>query len=311
MSNQKNLPASISIFKDEKVRKKFEEMLDNRAGMFLSTVIQVVNSSYRLQKAEPESVLSAAAEAAVLNLSLNPNLGQAYIIPYNIKRKKSNGKFEVVVVAQFQIGYKGFIQLAQRSGMFKKMTAIPVFEGQFVSWNPLTEELVMDWTGAKDRIVGYAFYFRLVNQFEKTVYWTKEEVNAHAKKYSKSYGGQNSIWEDEMGEIAMSMKTVIKNTLSKYGPMSIDDTDLARALKSDQAQILEGEQVRYVDNERGSLEAEKYESERNRLLSAIDSAESVNFLEETLAPYVDQFGVQDEFDNKLLELQHKEEENEG
>src|SRR5690606_2449920 len=132
------------------------------------------------------------------------NLGYAWVVPYGNR-------------AQFQLGYKGYVQLALRTGKYRAINAIPICEGELIKWNPLTEELVVDFEQRKsDAIIGYAGYFELVNGFRKSVYWTKEEIEAHRKRFSKSDFG----WKNDYD--AMALKTVIRNMLSKWGILSIE-----------------------------------------------------------------------------------------
>jgi recombination protein RecT len=157
-----------------------------------------------LQKAEPMSVISSAMIAATLDLPVDKNLGYAWIVPYGGR-------------AQFQLGYKGYIQLALRSGQYRFINVTPIHEGELKKWNPLTEEIEIDFEERKsDVIVGYAAYFELLNGFRKTIYWTREQVEKHRKKFSKSDFGWKNDWD------AMAMKTVLKSLLSKWGILSIE-----------------------------------------------------------------------------------------
>lgn len=242
------------------VKTKFEELLGKRAPAFITTVLQIVNSNSLLAKAEPSSIFNAAATAATLDLPINNNLGFAYIIPYNQKYKDGNGNWQSKQVAQFQLGYKGFIQLAQRSGQFKTISATPIYEGQLISSNPLTG-FEFDFTKRiSEVIVGYAAYFKLINGFEKTLYMTISEMNAHGAKFSKSYGNSDSIWKKD--PIGMGNKTVIKLLLSKFAPLSIE---MQTAIHVDQSVINDehATDVTYIDNQE---ESENKELERLTLL---------------------------------------------
>lgn len=224
------------LMTSEKVTEKFKNILGKRTQGFITSVMQVVTSNELLKKAEPASVYSAAATAAVLDLPINNNLGFAYIVPY--KDKDGNS------IAQFQMGYKGFIQLAQRSGLFKTISVTEVYEGQLIEENPLTG-FVFDFTKAKSKtIVGYAAYFELLNGFSKTLYMTKETADAHGKKYSQVYRKGFGLWKTDFD--TMAMKTVLKQLLSKYAPLSIE---MQRAVISDQAVIKDVDtmEVDYVD----------------------------------------------------------------
>jgi len=234
-----NLQLSKNLFSKETVQKKFQELLGTRAQGFISSVLQVVNSNDYLAKADPKTIYTSAMMAAALDLPINQNLGFAYIVPYGGREG---------VQAQFQMGWKGFVQLAQRTGEYKSINAIKIDEGQFVSYNPLTEELKLDFDKEETgKTAGYCARFKLLNGFEKIVYWSKEKVEAHAKKYSQSYERKSSAWQTNFD--AMAKKTVLKNALSQYGILSVD---MQKAIISDQAVIQDGEEntidVDYVDN---------------------------------------------------------------
>ena len=226
------------------VKKNIDEMLKGRSSQFITSVLNLTNTS--LQGCEPNSIYGAVMKSASLDLSVDPNLGQAWIIPYNNK----NGK-----QAQFQIGYKGFIQLAKRSGQYLKLNAIPVYEGQLKSFNPLTEDIEMDWNNKEsDKVIGFMAYIKEINGFEKTMYWTSEEMQEHALKYSKNYAKyKNGLWAEDF--VKMGQKTALKLMLSKWGTLSID---MQTAINTDQAVInLNGdkEEIHYIDNEEEKEEA--------------------------------------------------------
>lgn len=220
------------------VRKRFEDVLNDKAPSFLANLVQVANSD--LIGVEPNSIFSGALISASLDLPLNKSLGFAYLIKYGQQ-------------AQFQLGYKGLVQLAQRSGQYKRLNVIEIYEGELISYNRLTEELEIDFKNKKsNEIEGYIAYFKLINGFEKTVYWSKEEVEEHARKYSKTYNFKNGVWKLNFN--AMAKKTVLKNMLSKWGILSIE---LQKAIQTDQAVINKGiddttelteEDLNYIDN---------------------------------------------------------------
>ena len=231
------------LFSSEKVARRFEKILGENARGFVASVLQIINESDKLKKADPESVYSAAMIAASLNLPINPNLGFAYIIPYNIKNRGQ--------VAQFQMGYKGYIQLAQRTGMYKTISAAAIYEGQLVSENPLTGFEFDFNVKSGDRVIGYAAYFKLINGFEKTSYMSIEDVEQHAIEYASTFHGIDNKksygnWVDNFD--GMAKKTVLKLLLSKFGPLSVD---MQTAIKVDQAEIkdVEGLEVNYIDNQ--------------------------------------------------------------
>lgn len=238
----------VSYIKQDAVVQRVNELLQDRAPQFLTTLTTAVNESQKLAECEPKSVLTAALTAAGLDLSVNPNLGFAYLIPYSKKAKITNeqGKTEWVTttVCQFQMGYKGFIQLAQRSGFYKTINATDVRDGEIQSFNRLSGEIEFNWIDnqeerSKTPVVGYVAYFKLLNGFEKMYYMTAEELEGHARKYSKSYAKySDGLWKDDFD--SMAKKTVLKLLISKYGPQS---TQMQDAIKGDQ--MVDGE---YADN---------------------------------------------------------------
>lgn len=234
-----------SLVSTDKVETRIQELLGDRKSMFVTSLLQCVNSSHMLQKAEPMTVLNAAMTAASLNLPISNQLGYAYIVPYNNNKKLPNGQWEKRTEAQFQIGYKGFIQLALRTNQYHRINAIPVYENQYKGWNPLTEELKADFNlSGEGLVMGYVAFFRLVNGFEKVVYWSHDKVTNHGQKYSKSFSSQNGQWQK--GFDGMALKTVLKAALSKYGPLSVD---MQTAIQYDQSvQRIEGA-PEYIDNE--------------------------------------------------------------
>lgn len=199
-------------------KNKFNEMLGKKAAGFMSSIIAVANNNKLLAKAEPATVIGAAAQAAMLDLPINQSLGFAYIVPYK-------------GAAQFQLGYKGYIQLAQRSGQYVDIGAKTVYEGELEYENRLLDKFKFgERTG--DKVIGYLAYFRLTNGFEKMLFMELDEMIAHAKKYSKSYSGGTEKWGLAEFDV-MAEKTVLKRLLSKYGPLSIESIQMSQALSND------------------------------------------------------------------------------
>jgi recombination protein RecT len=244
-----------SLMNSDSIKAKFAELLGNKSAGFITGVLQVVSNNKLLEKASPNSIYNAAATAAILDLPINNSLGFAYIVPYGSD-------------AQFQLGYKGLIQLAQRTGKYKAINATPVYENQFKSFNALTEELDADFTkSGEGKVVGYAAYFKLVNGFEKTSYWPIEKVNAHGKRFSKSFN--SGPWKSDFD--AMACKTILKQSLSKYGPLSIE---MERAIISDQAVIrdVDSMEVSYPDNGSDVTAADEQVSEE--FINAVAKAQT-------------------------------------
>lgn len=240
-----------SLLSTENVKTKFQEILKDRAAGFTANLAVMVNNSAALSKCDAMSIVSAAVVSASLDLPLDPNLGFAYVIPFGDK-------------AQFQIGYKGLIQLAQRSGQYKTIGVTEIYDGQLISENPLTGDYEFDFQAKKsERVIGYAAYFRLLNGFEKTVYQPIEQIDKHGKRFSQTYKKGFGLWKDDFD--SMAKKTVLKNLLSKWGILSIE---MQKAVKFDQSTVKDAEtgDVEYIDNEPEQVtfenpEARKVETE--------------------------------------------------
>lgn len=232
----------------ENVKKKFEDVLAQNAPAFLVSVLSLVKNNNNLQEATPGTIMAAAMTAATLKLPINPSLGLAYIVPYNNYDPKTRTK---VMEAQFQMGWKGFVQLAERSGQYRTLNAAVCYEGQIKDIDFITGEIIRG-DKISDKVIGYVAYMELVNGFRKTMYMTVEEVMAHAKQYSKSfasdlkYGNKKSVWSTNFD--AMALKTVLKLLISKYGVMSIEMNNMQTALAADQA-VVEKNGYKYVDND--------------------------------------------------------------
>jgi recombination protein RecT len=226
MTEAKKTTALVTVasyLNNDKVKNYLESILKDRAGQFITSLVSMSNLTPGLAKCEPNSLMQCGLKAASLNLPLDNNLGFAYAIPYGNK-------------ASFQMGWKGFVQLAQRTGQYKTINVITVKEGELKKWDSFNGELeieiIEDVKREKLPAIGYAAVFRLINGFEKRSYWTKTEVLAHAKRFSKTFG--NGPWQTDFDK--MAMKTVLKDLISKYGPMSVE---LQEAIKFDQAVIKE------------------------------------------------------------------------
>ena len=248
------------------VRQKFVAVLDKHADGFISSLLALVNETPELAKIDrPETIMTAALQAATLKLPINKNLGFAHIIPYK-KKSKVNGEWVSESQAQFQMGWKGFVQLAERTGQYKTIHAGVVYEGQVRDIDFITGQIIK---GEKisNKIIGYVAYIEMVNGFSKTFYMTKEEMQEHAKKYSQAYaydlqrGYKNSPWSTNFD--AMATKTVLKLLIGKYGIMSVDtqSASLANALAADGAAIGKNGELDYIDNQ--AMDAVAAEVEAN------------------------------------------------
>jgi len=225
------------------VMNRFEEVLGKRANQFTASILGLYNSEKMLQKADPMSVISSAMIAATLDLPVDKNLGYAWIVPYGGK-------------AQFQMGYKGYIQLALRTGQYRNINVIEVYEGELKSFNRLTEEIELDFEGRKsDKVIGYTGFFELLNGFRKTVYWSKEDVEKHKKKFSKSDFGWKNDWD------AMAKKTVIRNMLNKWGILSIDMQKGMVEDSKDPVEVNEEFSTDVIDADFSEVQVEQTETE--------------------------------------------------
>jgi len=230
-----NKPRFSVAIRSEAYQKLINDTLgDKTAAMkFTADITSAVASNYMLGNCDAGTILTAGLQAQRLNLPLTSGLGFVYMVPYGNK-------------AQFQVGYKGFIQLAQRSGQFEKLGVKAVHKGELKGYDEFGDELVeFNHIYDNEETIGYFAYFKLLNGFKKTLYWTKEQCESHAKQYSKSYGNGSStdLWSNSFD--TMASKTVLKQLLSKYAPLS---TELQQAVLSDQAVIEENGTYNYVDN---------------------------------------------------------------
>lgn len=293
-----NLQIIKSVFESDDVRKRFQEMLGKKAPGFIVSVINVVQNDKTLAQADRNSILLAAGIAAGLDLPIEPNLGLAYIIPYKTKEKikTEDGKeiWSEKVLAQFQMGYKGFTQLALRSGQFKTIAVTEIYEGQLVESNPLTGYKFDFTVQNSSKIIGYAGYFELINGFEKTSYMSIKELEQHGLKYSQSYKKGYGLWKDNFD--AMAKKTVLKLLLSKFAPLSIEI----------QTAILEDQKVNnnYLDNQKPSLAEVVEDKEIARVRSHIENSTYLEQLEEA-GEYVAE--LEDGHELKTLYLAKKKE----
>ena len=235
-------------------------VLGERKGSFVNNLTALVANNAALQECQPFTIMFAALKATALNLPLENSLGMAYCIPYKDNKKG-------ITVAQFQLGYKGFKQLALRSGQFATIpTATDIKEGELKSRNRLTGECVFDFIEddaerAKTKTIGYASYFKLLNGAESTFYMSVEEMQAHALRYSQTYRSkydnvkQASKWTTDFDD--MAKKTVIKLNLSKNAPLSVEMQD---AIRADQSIQYEANKYEYTDNndiEQQMIDAQK------------------------------------------------------
>lgn len=231
------------------VQKKVNEILgdEKRGARFISSIVSAVNSNPTLKECDNSSILSGALLGESLNLSPSPQLGNYYLVPFN---DKTRGK-----VATFQIGYKGYIQLAIRSGQYKKLNVLAIKDGELIKYDPLNEEIEVkliedEEQREKTKTIGYYAMFEYTNGFRKTMYWSKAKMEKHANTYSQGYRAKKgfTFWEKDFD--GMAYKTMLRQLISKWGIMSVD---MQTAYENDMAYIKEDGSKEYVDNQEDSM----------------------------------------------------------
>lgn len=228
------------LFNNPIIKTKIEQLVGKNSATFATSVMQIANSNTMLRTADPTSIFNAACMAATLNLPLQNGLGFAYIVPFKNNKERK-------VEAQFQIGYKGFIQLAQRSGQFKRLVALPVYKKQLLK-KDFINGFEFDWEQEPEKDenpIGYYAYFKLVNDFSAELYMSHDDIVKHAQRYSQTFKKGFGVWHDNFE--AMALKTVIKLLLSKQAPLSVE---MQQAVLADQSVVkdVENQEFKYSDN---------------------------------------------------------------
>ena len=245
--SKKKATGFTAYLTSDAVKEQINKVVGSKNGTrFISSIVSAVNNNKELQTCSNASILSAALLGESLNLSPSPQLGQYYLVPFNNK----DGK-----VAQFQLGYKGYIQLAIRSGQYKKINVLAIKEGELVRYDPLNEEIEVNLIEDEEErekaiTVGYYAMFEYTNGFKKAMYWSRAKMEAHAIKYSAGYaadkrkGNQYTFWSKDFD--GMAYKTMLRQLISKWGIMSID---LITAIDADMAVVNEDGSKSYVEVE--------------------------------------------------------------
>lgn len=253
-----------AFLNQENVKKQLNQAVGKSSMRFVSSVVSAVTNTPTLQECTNQSILSAALLGESLNLSPSPQLGQYYMVPYENKKVG-------IKVAQFQMGYKGYIQLAIRSGQYKKLNVLAIKEGELIRFDPLAEEIDVRLIEDEEerehaKTIGYYAMFEYTNGFKKAIYWSKKKMAAHAEKYSAAFsknGGLKSLELLEQDKIppkdmwkyssfwfkdfdGMAYKTMLRQLISKWGIMSIE---MQRAYEGDMAEVHEDGTKQYVDNQ--------------------------------------------------------------
>lgn len=246
LTQQKRKPFSVAIQSDA-YKNLINSTLSNpqRAARFVSAITSAVAVNPSLQECEASTILSAGLLGEALNLSPSPQLGQYYLVPFNDKKRGCK-------VATFQLGYRGYIQLATRSGNYKKINVLSLKEGELVRFDPMTEEIEVKLIEDEEerenaKTIGYYAMFEYINGFQKAMYWSVEKMMAHANKFSKAFSREayeklkngeipqtdmwkySSFWYSDFD--MMAQKTMLRQLISKWGIMSIE---MQNAIEYDQ-----------------------------------------------------------------------------
>ncbi len=226
---QKNINLMKGIIANEAVKERVKNIVGKEAGTFLASCLDLYTTN--LTSCDPNAVFAQCLKAAALHLPVSNALGFCYVVPYKN-------------VPTFTLGYRGLIQLAQRTGLYKYINADMVYEGEEVKTNRVTGMVEISGEPTSDNVIGYFAYFQLLNGFEKCVYWTKDRVYKHGKRYSKSFENPNAPWKTNFD--AMALKTVIRQLISKYGVMSIE---FAESITNDNEDEIEAEVNEHANGE--------------------------------------------------------------
>ncbi len=259
-TNTTNVVVQVkNILAQDNVKQRFHEVLGKKAPQFMASIVNLLNSNSSLKQCDANSIMAAAFVAATFDLPIDANLGFSALVPYERSSRNADGQLCKIKLAQFQMMYKGFIQLAIRTGEYEKMNCSEVYADELISYNPITGEceFVEDFTlckqrtnGDYDKIIGYYAWFRLRSGFTKELYMSKDDIDNHARRYSSSYrydvnsGKQSSRWSTDFD--VMAKKTVIKLLLSKWGILSVE---MQKAIQDDQKTFDDRGIESYEDNQ--------------------------------------------------------------
>ncbi len=270
VKGEKKQPSFSVFLTQDAIKKKINEVIGGKGGQrFMTAILSAVTNSPALQECESMSILNCAFLGEALNLSPSPQLGQYYMVPY--KKRDRNGNV-LAVIAQFQLGYKGYIQLAIRSGYYKKINVLAIKEGKLKHFDPLNEvievEIIQDEREREQaKTIGYYAMFEYLNGFQKAMYWSREKMQSHADQYSQAYSAEahqkilrgeipqkemwkySSFWYKNFDD--MAYKTMLRQLISKWGIMS---TELQMAMENDMAAIRDDGTPEYIDNDTTPIE---------------------------------------------------------
>lgn len=263
-----------SIVNNNYWQEQLKNVLGKNAGTFATSLMEVFSNDSKLIQCEPKSLMREAIKAASLKLAINKQLGYAYLVPFNNYNKETK---TTTLTPTLVIGYKGYVQLAVRSGLYKNINADVVYEGELMGFDKLTGAIDLSGNKTSDKIVGFFAYFELVNGFNRTMFMTLEQMAKYALRYSPSFRGRNVPSVDNLMELAqnqvdagvagngvgwtsdfcgMACKTVLRRLLSKYGYLSIEmemaytneiENESAAMNERDEANNADIEEVNLVD----------------------------------------------------------------
>lgn len=275
-TNNQRLGLTAYLTKDA-VKDQINKVVGGKDGQrFISAIISATNTNTALQECTNQSILSGALLGESLKLSPSPQLGHYYLVPFNDKEK---GK-----VAQFQLGYKGYIQLAIRSGQYKKLNVMAIKEGELEYFDPLNEDIkinlmVENWDAREELpTIGYYAFFELVNGFRKAIYWSKAQMEAHALKYSQGYkkdkekGWSYTFWSKDFD--GMAYKTMLRQLISRWGIMSIE---MLGAYEADMAVINEDGTKNYVETDDNAVIIDAEPEQTQPIAEATDDVQNTLF----------------------------------
>lgn len=264
---QTGLQKFNAMLENTRTQEYLSNVLGEKKQTFVSNMVALVASNKALSECDPSTIMFSCLKATALGLPLDPALSMAWVIPF--KDNKSG-----TTVATFQVGARAWLQLALRTGQYQKINVRDVREGEIVGEDFVSGDIVfkkLDKDRMQASLVGYVAMFRLTNGFEKQLYMSVEELEAHAKRYSQTYRRGYGLWAEKDMKSAMYEKTILKRLLSKWGVLSVELQD---AIHSDFAVLGENNSIRYIDNEENAIDMDKAQAIADKFKN-FDSAEEV------------------------------------
>ena len=273
-----------SVINAPSVQEQFKNAMGGHKDAFVASLIELYTGDKALQSCKPQLIVAEALRAATMRLPINKALGFAYIVVYNNSQKMPDGSWQKVPTPTFIPGYKGYIQLAMRTGVYKTINADIVYEGEISGFDKLSGTINFDGQKKSDKIIGYFAYFEMLNGFKKTLYMTLDEMASYALRYSPSFKGRNKPTKEALVKIAqenaptgkvgwegnfndMALKTVLRRLLGKYGYLSVEMQEaIAGDVRQEQAQAqrnddIEDTKVVEVDTDAEVVEVDSADAE--------------------------------------------------